>query len=112
MRNLDDEIARHLQAAAEKGELQNAKSYGKPLEEMAGWDDTPPDLRMPFKILKDAGAALPEIALFHERARLRKLVDTALTDQHREQYQRQLAELEQRIALRLDAMSGNGSGRI
>lgn len=104
----DDEIARQLQAAADRGELKNAASYGKPMEESAGWDDTPPDLRMPFKILKDAGAAPPEIALFHERARLRRLVDGALTEEHREEFRKHLSELEQRIALRLEAMRTSG----
>jgi hypothetical protein len=30
MRSLDEEIARHLEEAAESGELSQAKSYGKP----------------------------------------------------------------------------------
>lgn len=104
----DDEIARQLQAAADRGELKSAASYGKPMEHAAGWADTPPDLRMPFKILKDAGTAPPEIALFHERARLRKSVEGALTEEHREEFRKQLSELEQRIALRLEAMRAGG----
>jgi hypothetical protein len=106
MPSLEEEIARHLELAARKGELQAAEGYGKPLTENEGWRDTPSDLRMPFKILKDAGAAPPEIALFHERARLRALVSGALSDAQRETAQQQLSELEQKIALRLEAMRG------
>ena len=73
MRTLDEEIARRLQEAAESGELSLAKAYGKPLAHDPGWDSTPEALRMPMKILKDAGAIPPEIAWFHERARLRAL---------------------------------------
>jgi Domain of unknown function (DUF1992) len=102
----DSEIGRQLQAAADKGELKSAKGYGKPLEETVGWNDTPADLRMPFKILKDAGTMPPEIALFHERARLRAAMESAITATEREKLQRQLSELEQRIALRLEAMRG------
>ena len=59
MRSLDEEIARHLQEALSSGELSQAPSYGKPLHEADGWDETPADLRMPFKILKDAGVPPP-----------------------------------------------------
>lgn len=33
---------------------------------------TPDEFKLPFKILKNAGIAPPEIELFHERARLRE----------------------------------------
>jgi hypothetical protein len=103
MPGLDDEIARHLAAAAAAGELKSAPSYGKPLAPTEGWYDTPEELRQPFKILKDAGFTPPEVALFHERARLRAEIEAAPEDQ-RLALQRQLAELEQKIALRLEAM--------
>ena len=71
MRTIDEEIARHLRQAAEAGELKSAPSFGKPFAQDVGWDETPQALRMPFKILKDAGVPPPEIELFHERARIR-----------------------------------------
>ena len=77
MRTFDEEIARRIQEAADSGELSSATGYGKPLREDPGWADTPAALRMPKKILKDAGAAPPEIAMFHERARLRQAIDAA-----------------------------------
>ncbi len=55
MRSLDEEIARRLQEAAASGELSRAKGYGKPLAHDPGWESTPEALRMPMKILKDAG---------------------------------------------------------
>ena len=70
MATLDDEIARHLREAAAAGELSKAEGYGKPEEEDWTWDATPAALRMPFKVLKDAGYAPPEILLFQERAQL------------------------------------------
>ncbi len=103
MRTLDEEIARYLQEAAESGELSRAKDYGKPFTEDSGWVATPEALRMPMKILKDAGVAPPEVALFHERARLKASIDAALPDE-RPNLQRQLSELEQVLALRLEAL--------
>jgi hypothetical protein len=71
MKSLDEEIAAYLQQALAAGELKSAPSFGKPLPDDAAWNETPEALRMPFKILKDAGVPPPEIELFHQRAALR-----------------------------------------
>jgi hypothetical protein len=104
MRSLDEEIARHLQDALSSGELRGAPSYGKPLDEPTGWDETPADLRMPFKILKDAGVPPPEIELFHRRADLRRRLACEPEGDEREALKKALSELEQVIALRLEAL--------
>jgi hypothetical protein len=105
MRTFDEEIARHLQEAAESGELRQARGYGRPTPEDSGWDATPAALRMPMKILKDAGAAPPEVALFHERARLRTALSAATGDaDERAGLQCKLNDLEQQISLRLEML--------
>jgi hypothetical protein len=109
MRSIDEEIARHLQEAAQSGELSKARGYGKPVEEDRGWDDTPQALRMPFKILKDAGVAPPEIEMFHQRAALAASLRDCTDAQQREDLMRQLSELEQKIALRLEALRANAN---
>ena len=107
MRILDDEIAKHLQDALAAGELATAPSYGKPLAVEVGFEETPDALRMPFKILKDAGVAPPEIQLFHERAALRAQLQSEAEGPERESLKKKLAELEQVIALRLKALQRN-----
>ena len=109
MRTLDEEIARRLQEAADSGELSLAKDYGKPLAHDPGWDATPEALRMPMKILKDAGAIPPEIAWFHERARLRALLDAATGPDERQALRLQLSDLEQKIALRMESLRSHAS---
>jgi hypothetical protein len=104
MPTLDDEIAKHLQEALASGELRSAKGYGKPLPDVQGWDDTPEALRMPFKILKDAGVAPPEIELFHERARLRQALTQCTDETERAALGQALNEIEVKIALRLGAL--------
>jgi len=108
MRTFDEEIAQHLKEAAESGELAAAKGYGKPSESDPGWDATPADLRMPMKILKDAGVPPPEVEMFRERARLRALVDASPDSGERDRLRIQLMELEQRIALRLESLRLHG----
>lgn len=109
MPTLDDEIARHLAEASASGELRAARGYGKPLADDEGWNATPEALRMPFKILRDAGFAPPEVALFHERADLRARLDATTEAAERQQLRQQLSELEQKLALRLEALRRNAT---
>lgn len=64
---------------------------------------------MPMKILKDAGATPPEIAMFRERARLKKAIEAEADPAKRKILQIQLVELEQNLALRLEALRINAS---
>jgi hypothetical protein len=101
----DEEIARMLREAEAAGELKSAKSFGKPFAAVEGWDDTPEALRMSMKILKDAGVAPPEIALFHERAELRRQLAACADERERESLRLRLTLLEQKISLRLEAFA-------
>ena len=105
----DEEIARHLREALASGELAGTEGFGKPLPEVAGWDATPEALRMPFKILKDAGFVPPEVELFHERAALRAALDACHGEAERTAARQRLSELEQKIALRLEALRISGA---
>lgn len=109
MATQDDEIARHLREALASGELARAQGFGKPLPEDAGWQATPEALRMPFKILKDAGFVPPEVELFHERAALAASLAGSQSEPERRALRQRLSELEQRIALRLEALRINGT---
>jgi hypothetical protein len=107
MRTWDEEIGRRLQEAADSGELQSAKGYGKPTPEDPAWYDTPEVLRMSMKILKDAGAAPPEIAMFRERAQLKQQLAAATDPDDRHRLQLRLVEIEAVVALRLEALRTN-----
>ena len=103
----DEEIARHLREALASGELRAAPSFGKPMPQIEGWDETPEEFRLAFKALKDAGFAPPEVALFHERAQLTERLAAAEDEGERVRLQRELSDLEQKIALRLEALRVN-----
>lgn len=108
IRTQDEVIAAHLAQAFKSGELQSAESFGKPLKEPAGYAETPDEFRLAFKILKNAGVTPPEVELFHKRARLRVQVEAAINESERKALQRQLSELEQLLALRLEGMRTGG----
>lgn len=109
LRTLDEQIAQHLAEAYRSGELQSAESFGKPLKEMEGWSETPVEFRLPFKILKNAGVAPPELELFHQRAELRRRLEQAASEDERQALTKKLAELEQAIALRLESLRTTGN---
>ena len=108
LRSQDQLIGEHLAQAYRAGELQSAESFGKPLAEPAGYRETPDTLRMPYKILKNAGVMPPEIELFHQRAALRREIELTHDEAARKTLQRKLAELEQFIALRLEGLRAKG----
>lgn len=109
MRNMDEEIARRLAEAEASGELRKAESYGKPQPEAEGWHETPEALRLPFKILKDAGVVPREVEMFRERAELAARLKACEDPEERRTLNQKLIDLEQAIALRLEALRINPS---
>ena len=109
LRAREDEIGRALEESARSGELKAAPSYGKPLEFGDGYDETPAELRMPMKVLKDAGVVPHEITLIREAAALQARIDASDDVAALPALRRQLAELQQNIALRLERLRISGS---
>ena len=108
LRTQDEAIAEHIDQALRTGELQSAPSFGKPMPEAEGWHETPTEFRLPFKILKNAGIAPPEVELFHRRAALRRAVAECPSEEERKLIQQRLNELEQLIAFRLERLRVTG----
>jgi hypothetical protein len=108
LRTQDETIGERIAEAQRSGELQTAPSYGRPMPEAEGWHETPAELRMPFKILKNAGVAPHEIELFHRRAALRRALAACSSDDERKTLQQRLNELEQLIAFRLERLRVTG----
>ncbi len=107
---LDDHIGRSLAEAERSGELKTARSWGKPLNLGDGYDETPAELRMGFKILKDAGVVPPEVELMRDIEVLRLQVEGATDDMAATRAARQrLSEMQQLLALRLEKLRRSAS---
>jgi Domain of unknown function (DUF1992) len=106
---LDDHIGQHLRESEASGELKAAPSYGKPLGFGDGYDETPAELRMGMKILKDAGVVPPEVEAMREAAALEARLHACTDDAERRALQQQLSEKRQAIALRLEGLARGGS---
>ena len=105
---LDDEIGRKLAEAQAAGQLKSG--HGKPLQVDEAWLQTPPGLRMAFQVMKSAGVPPAEVELFQQRASLRERLRAASDAATRQRLQGQLAELEQNLAFRLEALRRLGQG--
>lgn len=109
LREQDECIARDLAESMRSGELQSAASFGRPLAQTDGWDETPVEFRMAFKVLKNAGMPPPELAVFKTRAELRAQLEAAVDNGEKQVLRQQLADLEQALALRLEGMRASGT---
>lgn len=107
---LDDHIGRALRDSEARGELKAAPSYGKPLHFGDGYDETPDELKLPFKMLKDAGYAPPEVELMRQIAALQAEVEAAADDTAAHPLRLRLAAMRQRLALRLEQLRGGARG--
>lgn len=105
---LDEQIAQALRDSVASGELRTAPSFGKPLAQPAGYDETPDELRMGMKILKDAGVVPPEVELMQRIGALQQQADAEPDAQAAAALQRRVVELRQVLALRLEQLRHNG----
>lgn len=103
-RQVDDEIARQIAEAEQRGDLRGAEGYGQPLARDDGWEQTPDEVRMPFKMLKSAGIVPHEVELIRERAALRQRLAAATTDDETRAAQQALAQVELTLALRMESL--------
>jgi Domain of unknown function (DUF1992) len=106
---LEDHIGAHLRESEASGELKASPSYGKPLGLGDGYDETPAELRMGMKILKDAGVVPPEVEAMREAAALEARLHACTDETERRALQQQLSEKRQAIALRLEGLARGGS---
>jgi hypothetical protein len=109
MATLDEQIAQNLREAQRNGELQSAASWGKPLDLDDGFAQTPEELRMGFKALKDAGFAPPEVETMKTIAALRRQIDAESDPAAADALRHRLSELQQHLALRLEKLRRTGS---
>jgi len=109
MPTLDEHIAASLRESLENGELRAAPSWGKPLAVDDGFEQTPDELRLGFKMLKEAGYVPPEVETMKRIAALREVIERDPTAPQTDAMRKRLSELQQHLALRLEKLRISGS---
>ena len=105
---VEDHIGKSLAESEASGELRRARDWGKPLDFGDGYDETPAELRMGYKVLKDAGVVPPEVELMQRlggmRARLAQLEPGSA---EAAALAREVNDLQVTVALRIEALAKN-----
>jgi hypothetical protein len=102
---LDEEIAARIRESELNGEIRSARSWGKPIDFGDGYDETPQELRMGFKMLKDSGFVPPEIQMLKELEQLR--FQRSLLDPYSPESSRlrdEISELQLKVALQMERL--------
>lgn len=98
--NLIEQLAeRRIREAMERGDFEHIEGMGKPLS--LDDDDlfVPPELRMAFKVMKNAGLLPPEVMAWREIRSLAQLIACTDDDAQRAESNRRL----QYLLMQLDA---------
>lgn len=108
-KTLDEQIADALAQSQRSGELQSAASWGKPLELEDAYARTPEELRMGFKILKNAGIVPPEVEMLREIAEMKQQLAACEDEAQRTALNKRIADAQQAVALRLEKLAATRS---
>lgn len=92
---------RKILEAMAKGEFDDLPGRGEPLKLADDLAGVPAELRMAYRILKNAGFIPPEVELQRELVSLRELVDAAEDDMERRRLRREMEQRRIRLALML-----------
>ena len=101
---VEDHIGRALTQSQASGELALAKSFGKPLDFGDGYDETPAELRMGYKILKDAGYMPPEVEFMRDIEALNNEMKALPEGNERMAKQKRLSDMRQQLAIKLERL--------
>lgn len=93
--------------AMERGEFDNLPGKGKPIPDEDGMERVPEDLRLSFRIMKNAGYIPEEVRLRREIADLSGLLDLVREDQEAQASTRARLNL---LIARLGEMCGGNLG--
>lgn len=100
MKLFEDRIGEWVAAAERSGELRHAPSWGRPLGG-DGYLETPAELRLGFKVLRNADVLPPEVELIRERGDLRERLAVA-EEGEREALRRRLVDVELQVSMALE----------
>jgi hypothetical protein len=106
---LEDHIGRALAASEASGELRSARNWGRPLDLGDGYEQTPVELRMGHKILKDAGIVPPEVELMREIEALGVKLQAQAEGDEAAALRQRIADKRLLLSLRLERLRATGA---
>ena len=95
----DDITGRWVREAEKSGELRANKHFGKKINLQDEFAQTPEELKIAFKVLKNSGFVPGEVNLFRELEGLRKKLAEETDEDERKAIQKQMADKQLKIQL-------------
>lgn len=106
---LEDHIGRSLAESEASGELRTARNWGKPLDLGDGYEQTPIELRMGYKILRDAGVLPPEVELMREIEALGLRLEALAEGEEAKALRQRIADKRLLLSLQLERLRATGA---
>lgn len=106
MAGVDEIIRQWVQNAEKTGEVRNLPGYGEPFKFDDGFFETPSELRMAYKVLKNAGYVPAEIEMLQQLAAMREDLNAELDPNKRHELKVKIAKMQQKATMMLEAMRG------
>jgi DnaJ homologue, subfamily C, member 28, conserved domain len=104
MSGVDEIIRQWVQKVEATGELRKIPGFGEPFQFDDGFLETPTELRMAYKILKNAGYVPAEIELLQKLAAMREELNATQDVSRRRELELGISETQQKVTMMLDAM--------
>ncbi len=104
MAGVDDIIGQWVKQVEQTGELRGIPGFGQPLDLEDGYVETPTELRMAHKILKNAGYVPAEIEMLQQLAAMREALNATQDVERQHELKVKIAETQQKVSMMLDAM--------
>lgn len=106
MSGVDEIIRQWVQKVEGSGEVRNLPGFGEPLRFEDGFLETPGELRMAYKILKNAGYVPAEIEMLQRLAALREQLNATQDAAQQRELKLKIAQAQQKASVMLEAMRG------
>ena len=94
-------IEKIIQEAIKRGDFDNLKNKGKPID-LTAYFETPEDVRMAYSMLQNAGMVSAEVELLQEIAALKERLATTYEESQRSRIKKIIAEKQLQFDVMLD----------
>jgi hypothetical protein len=99
--NFDKLVEAAIREAQERGDFDNLKGKGKPID-LSAYFETPEDVRMAYSLLKNAGITPTEVDLLGEIAALKERLSTTYEEKDRSRIQKMMREKQMQFNIMME----------
>jgi hypothetical protein len=100
--SFEKNIEAAIREAQERGDFDNLKGKGKPLD-LSAYFETPEDLRLAYSVLRNANMAAGEVDLLNEIAALKERLGSTFEEKERARIQKMIREKQMQFNMMLES---------